>query len=335
MIKCDIKFGYTCDNDCVHCVIADDRRALEESGYPIDLSTSEWREILDTYKSVGADYIVLTGGEVALRPDFDGIVARCRELGFFIGVQTNGRAFARREPCLAVENVERIYFTVAIHGSTPATHDAITRIRGSFAETAAGLRNLRRMGKGVTAKVVISNFNRTDLLPILEVVGRLGVDQANFTFPHALGNARLNFGEVVPRYGDIRGDLGRLVERGREIGVGIEFEAIPFCIVPDNPECVTEIYDLDRDHRLFKPVASTTLDWNEIRPTIKRKGARCEECLYTRFCEGCWSEYADRFGEGEFEPVREITDATSRLIAAVAGITSGRDRQETAPGGRV
>lgn len=322
MIKCDIKFGYTCNNNCVHCVIADDRRTLEKLGMATDITTSEWKDILETYRGIGADYIVLTGGEVTLRPDFAEIVAYCQNLGFFMGLQTNGRAFAYPEGCKAIESAERIYLTVAIHGSNAQVHDAITRARGSFAETIAGIRNLLHMGKAVTPKIVISKYNQTDLVPIFELVQSLGVTQANFTFPHALGNARLNFNKVVPRYQEIKSELNILVEKGKKLGVGIEFEAVPFCIVPNSPECVTEIYDLDKNQRLFKPVARTTIDWNEVRPTIKKKGERCNRCLYGLFCEGCWSEYIDFFGDAEFDPVEEISEATSRLISVVARITS-------------
>ncbi|NTU53319.1 MAG: radical SAM protein [Chlorobiaceae bacterium] len=322
MIKCDIKFGYTCNNQCVHCVVADDRRALEDLNLPTDLGTGDWRAILDTYRDVGAEYIVLTGGEVTIRPDFAEIVDYCCKSGLFIGLQSNGRAFADAEMCRVIEPVERIYCTIAIHGSTAAIHDAITGERGSFDQTVAGLRNLRAIGKGVTAKIVISKFNMHALPDILDLLDNVDIKQANFAFPHALGDARINFIDVVPRYQDIKPVLKHLVEKGRQLGIGIEFEAIPFCIVPDSPECVTEIYDLEKSIRLFKPVASTTLDWNEVRPAIKKKGKDCDQCLYGLFCEGCWSEYVDHFGDEELEPVKEASEATIRLISAVAALTA-------------
>lgn len=320
MIKCDIKFGYTCNNQCVHCVIADDRRALEEHDLATDLGSGEWKSIIDTYREVGATYVVLTGGEITIRPDFAEIVDYCAKSGFFIGLQSNGRAFSDPAVCRVIEPVEQIYCTIALHGPTAEIHDAITCESGSFDQTVTGLRNLRAMGKGVTAKIVMSKYNMHDLPDILDLLHATGVQRANFAFPHALGDARINFIDVVPRYRDLKPVLKRIVERGAELGIGIEFEAVPFCIIPDSPECVTEIYDLENSIRLFKPVASTTLDWNEIRPGIKKKGRNCDQCLYGLFCEGCWSEYVDHFGDEELEPVTEANDATIKLISTVAAL---------------
>jgi MoaA/NifB/PqqE/SkfB family radical SAM enzyme len=318
---CDLKLGYSCNNSCVHCVIADDRDTLEECSMAYDLKTGECIQILDTYKSAGIEHIVLTGGEVTLRPDFIEIVQYCKNLGFSIGIQTNGRKFSDMGLCSGISDVKNISFTVALHGHNEDVHDTVTGMPGSFVQTVQGIRNLRSLGKRVTAKVVISKYNIGHLTDILKLLPGIGVKKANFTFPHALGGARKNFDTVVPRYSDIKEELTGLIEAAQENDMQIDFEAIPFCIIPWYPDYVGELYDLQDANRFFKPVSRSTSDWNQVRRAIKRHGSRCGECCYGLICEGPWKEYIEHFGDGELEPVPLSPEAAARLFSKILKIS--------------
>lgn len=322
VVVCDLKLGYSCNNRCVHCVIAGDRQALQDAGMPQDLSTAEWQEALSAYASAGVDRVVLTGGEVTIRPDFLEIVRCCAEHGFAVGIQTNGRRFALVAVCDAVAQLEDVGLTVALHAATASVHDGITRARGSFNETIRGIRNLRELGKAVTLKVVMSKLNAGGLTGILDLASELRVRSACFAFPHALGDAWRYFDVVVPRYCELEKELAALAKRAYKLAIEIEFEAVPLCVLGQYAELASELHDLGPFVRLYKPVGRTTLDWDQTRRSIKRKGLRCGACLYSLICEGCWMEYIERFGDAEFVPVMEVTETTTALLARAMRITS-------------
>jgi len=91
MATVDIKLGYTCNNNCRHCVIADQREhALDMIGKE-DLSTEEFkREILKSRKR-GFTSIIFTGGEPTIRKDFLELLDYASFIGFRVNIQTNGR----------------------------------------------------------------------------------------------------------------------------------------------------------------------------------------------------------------------------------------------------
>jgi MoaA/NifB/PqqE/SkfB family radical SAM enzyme len=300
--KTDLKVGYTCNNRCVHCVISDQReRAVALRGRE-DLKTSELVAALTQARRAGSTDVVFTGGEPTLRRDLFRLLSAARLLGLRLHLQTNGRRFA--DPTYARRMAPfQVQYVVALHGPDAATHDAITRAPGSFEQTLAGVRALLGLGQRVLAKVVLSRLNLTRLPELVGLLADLGVPLVNLAFPHALGEARVRFHEVVPRLSEVVPFLRQAVERhaGR-IDLGIE--AVPFCLLPGMEErvtdvplrdcaCVIEHRQLDQEPR----------DWREARHEMKRKPASCASCRWFDRCEGVWGEYLDAFGGDELVPV--------------------------------
>lgn len=303
MIIYDFKVGYSCNNDCLHCVNGDMLPRMSLLSKPLDLTTFECLETISQIKRLGADKIVITGGEPTIRPDFVRILESCSDMGLRIELQTNGRAFADFRLCEEIERMRNItWINVAVHGDQEI-HDTITRRQGSFSETFEGIRNLVRIDKRVSGKIVMSQLNVHNLVTILEILHSLGVKRAGFAFPHALGNAREHFATIMPRYSALRPVLLKLVSLAAQLNLSIKFEAVPFCVISEHPECVGEIRTINGPKELFKPVHETIRDWSAIRPAIKGKGSRCRQCCYDRVCEGPWKEYLDHFGDDELNPV--------------------------------
>lgn len=60
----DLKVGFTCNNNCIHCVISD---KFSER----DLALSEVQSIINEYiAQYGTIKLTLTGGEITIRHDF-------------------------------------------------------------------------------------------------------------------------------------------------------------------------------------------------------------------------------------------------------------------------
>ena len=302
MKRVDIKIGYTCNNNCLHCVIADQRNnALKVKGR-VDRTTSEYKkELLDSRKR-GFEECVITGGEPTLRKDIADICRYASELGYLIQMQTNGRMLSNYDFAKILSKFN-INYVVALHGPNAAIHDKITQSKGSFKQTVSAIKNLRKLKQEVYGKVVISKLNYKQLDELLLLFKKLDVKEINFAFPHALGNAWTNFDSVVPTYTEIKPYVHKLIELSKKILMNIDFEAMPLCFMVGYEDYVSENYMPEKTE--LKQFGYKKHDWNKARLSIKSKFSQCKKCRYDDICEGPWKEYAERIGDEEFRPTNK------------------------------
>ncbi|MBQ3625140.1 MAG: radical SAM protein [Synergistaceae bacterium] len=306
MLNYDLKTGYSCNNKCVHCVIEDSRDKLCAENKKPDLTTQECFDLIEQAVKCGADNIILTGGEVTIRPDFDKLINKILEYKLDITIQTNARAFCRQRIIDIIANISNIQFITALHGSTAKTHDNITQVTGSFDETCEGIKNLRSLNKLVIIKVVISKINLEELNEIILLALKLGVKYLCFAFPHGQGAARKNFEKLMPRYKDLKTKLKEIIYTAKEHEIKIEFEAVPFCVIPYAMHLVGELKYF-KSNTLCSQVHEKVFDWDKVRKDIKIKPELCGRCDMNLFCEGVWREYYEAYAlniSDDLEPLK-------------------------------
>jgi len=298
----DLKVGYTCDHNCIHCVIQDSKRDVVLAKKTVDLTTDECMALIDQAIGRGVDSITLTGGEPTLREDFPLLIEKCRLNGLRITLQTNGGHLTKPRVISAIQDADAITYVIALHGATANVHDAITRTPGSFDKTLEGIRKVRDLGKPVIIKTVISRINMESLSAMVDLMEHEGLKDINMAFPHAQGAARVNFNAVVPKYSELRPCILQAAHNAKALGVNLTFETVPFCILPEFPEMTSElIYNFKEVE--CNQVHEDRFDWNKIRLSIKRKFDNCSSCVFCKYCEGPWCEYVDAFGDEEFLPI--------------------------------
>ena len=294
----DLKVGYSCNNKCKHCVIDGNKKYLIGKNEKIDLSTDEIFRLIDENCDKGINRIVLTGGEISIRKDFGKIIEKCKTKNVDISIQTNGRAFSKIEVLRVLYGIKNLEMAVALHSYNADIHDKITGVKGSFFETCQGIKNLSRSKIRVCVKVVISKYNEENLSDIVVLAKQLGAKSMNIAFPHALGAAKTNFYDVVPRYQDLSSELNKVCEVADNLGLWVDFETIPCCIIPKHVDRVSEmIYNTEQT--MCSPVKENIFQWDEKRKIIKAKGNNCVRCKYDKPCEGVWAEYVEAFGADE------------------------------------
>lgn len=316
MLTYDLKTGYSCNNHCVHCVIEDSRDNLIIHNNSIDLSTEECFFQIDQAIKLGAKYIVLTGGEVTIRKDFSSLVNYCAQQNLDITIQTNGRRLYVPEIARATLLIKQIRFVIALHGVCSQTHDRITRVVGSFNETCEGIKYCLQHNKLIILKVVISKYNINELSKIVALASNLGVRFICFAFPHGQGGARKRFNEVIPKYTDLNFQLQEIIKNAKIFNIQIEFEDIPFCIIPHNMHLVGEL-KYRFGNTICSQVGDEIFDWSEVRKSIKKKSYQCLNCSMNSICEGVWSEYIDTYGGNEFIPISIPDYMKDKLMQAL------------------
>jgi len=307
----DIKVGYRCNNRCIHCVVDPVRLALLKNDAGIDRSTRDITKHIDLAARIGAEAVVLTGGEITLRDDFEQLVTHAVKNGLEVCIQTNGRVLSDCERCRFLADLERVSLVVALHASDPETHDRITQERGSFAETTKAIRNLRLFGVETALKMVLSRLNASEIVKTAEFAEELDVSELCIAFPHALDLTEDARRRIVPRYAQLREQLDTVSRRSEAGFLPITFETFPFCILPTSPPFWVRNCDLHSSLRGLELASEPLLerehmwDWERLRPALKHKSEACAQCVFDHICEGPWSEYVDTYGSAEFVAVCE------------------------------
>jgi len=318
MIVADIKLGYSCNNDCIHCVVADQReRAIKTRGSQ-DLTTEEYKRELYDSRTRGCGAIVFTGGEPTIRKDLIDLLNYARSIGFYIAMQTNGRMFCYEKYARWLAPLQ-IEYAVALHAPIREIHDSITRRKGSFNQTVQGIKNLIAFGQSIWGKTVISKKNFALLPELVNFYINLGIKNINIAFPHAQGNAWKYFDDVVPRYSDIVKFVFESIDfcenHNKQNGdnVDLSFEAIPYCFIQGHERYVAELLLLNKKYSESKQLDGKRKNWETVRKDIKSKFPQCKSCIYDKICEGPWKEYAYRYGSEEFRSCNDRGKCTIEL----------------------
>lgn len=292
--RLDLKLGFTCNNNCIFCAQAHKKH----------LASRTFEKIKEILKTNSKDFqgVVFTGGEPTIRQDFLELVKYAASLGYsLIQIQSNGRKFSDFSFCKKTIDAGANCFSLSIHGHTPKMHDSLVNSKGSFEQTKQGIKNLIELGQIVATNTVITKQNYNSLPEIAELLTKLYPTQSQFAFVHPTGNALKYYDEVVPKMAEIIPYLKKAVKILEEAGIEPRIEAVPFCLVPEFENYISENYisfvkisDIDVDIE----------DWDSSRKFLaKSKFPQCRDCKFFLCCEGTWKEYPEKHGAKEFIPI--------------------------------
>lgn len=170
-----IELTRRCPLSCVHCynnLPLDDGDARRG-----ELTAAEWARILDEIAAAGCLWLLFTGGEIFVRPDFFDIYAHAKRNGFLITLFTNA---TRITPRLADRLAEMPPFSieVTLYGATAETFERVTRVPGSFGRCLRGIRLL--VGRGLPVR--LKSMALTENLHELEAMAELARSETGGTF---------------------------------------------------------------------------------------------------------------------------------------------------------
>jgi MoaA/NifB/PqqE/SkfB family radical SAM enzyme len=292
--RADVKVGFACNNRCVFCAQGEKRDAC--GTVPVDTIAERLVEVRKRTRG-----LVLTGGEPTLHKSILRVVHMAARLGFDpIQIQTNGRLLRYPETVTALLHAGATEFSPSLHGSTAEIHDGLTRARGSFDDSVAGIRAIVSRGLVVVTNSVVTRANVGDVPALVRLLGSLGVKNAQLAFVHPVGTAELMFDEVVPRLGDVEPAVRAARDVAREAGMRLVTEGIPYCFLRGMEELAVEdsipettVVDLD----------GAALDYSRWREAEgKAHGPPCEGCSRRARCEGPWREVPAKWGWDEYVP---------------------------------
>ncbi|THF65593.1 heme d1 biosynthesis radical SAM protein NirJ [Pseudothauera nasutitermitis] len=164
-----------CNLTCKHCY-----SISADTDFAGELSTAEVYRVMDDLKDFRVPVLILSGGEPLLRPDIFDIGRRAKEMGFYVGLSTNGTLIGAHN-IGAIADVGFDYVGVSLDG-IGATHDRFRRLQGAFDASLAGIRLCRERGLKVGVRYTMTEDNAHDLPALLRLVEDEGIHK--FYFSH-------------------------------------------------------------------------------------------------------------------------------------------------------
>jgi heme d1 biosynthesis radical SAM protein NirJ len=174
-----------CNLTCKHCysISAD----IDFKG---ELNTEEVFTVMDDLKGFGVPVLILSGGEPLLRPDIFEISQRAKDMGFYVGLSTNGTLIDKHN-IDAIADVGYDYVGISIDGMQ-ATHDVFRRKQGAFDASMAGIRLCRERDIKVGLRFTMTEDNAIEFPDMLQLMQDEGVNKFYLSHLNYAGRGNRN-----------------------------------------------------------------------------------------------------------------------------------------------
>ncbi|MEE9491856.1 MAG: heme d1 biosynthesis radical SAM protein NirJ [Gammaproteobacteria bacterium] len=159
-----------CNLTCKHCY-----SVSADIDFPGELDTSQVFTVMDDLSTFHVPVLILSGGEPLLRPDIYEISKRAKQMGFFVGLSTNGTLIDE-------ENIEKIaavgydYVGISIDGMRE-THDKFRQKQGAFDASMRAIRLCHDRGLKVGMRFTPTQDTADELPKILQLMDEENVDK--------------------------------------------------------------------------------------------------------------------------------------------------------------
>jgi radical SAM protein with 4Fe4S-binding SPASM domain len=319
--RLDIELTERCNNACMHCYInlpVQDAQAASR-----ELSTHQWKDILQQAADLGALSVRFTGGEPLLREDFTELYLFARRLGLQVMLFTNARLVTPKLADLFARVSPRQKIEISVYGMHPESYDTVTCTSGAYAEFRRGVDLLQERQVPFVVKSVLLPPNRSEIdefeawaetLPwmdrppsyaiFLELRARRDSQAKNklirsLRFSPQEGLALVTRDETAYRRAMAQFTAGFMGPQGDhlftcgagETGCVDAYGIYQMCMPLRHPETV---YDL-KQGTLREALTEVFPRLRELRATNPDYLDRCARCFLKGLCEQCpgksWTEY--------------------------------------------
>ncbi|MFN2113917.1 MAG: radical SAM protein [Anaerolineales bacterium] len=166
--RMDLALTYRCNNDCRHCYNARLRT------YP-ELSTQEWKKVIDRCWELSIPHLIFTGGEPTLREDLAELIRYAENNGQITGLNTNGRRLRDENYVKELVDAGLDHVQITLESHLEEIHDQMVNLPGAWVQTVAGLQNALNSPLYVMTNTTMLKDNFRTIGKTLDFLGELGV----------------------------------------------------------------------------------------------------------------------------------------------------------------
>lgn len=194
-----------CNLLCKHCYAISG-----DVDFPGELSTEQVFGVMDDLRAFRVPVLILSGGEPLLRPDIFEISRRAKDLGFYVGLSSNGTLIDEAN-IGRIRDIGYDYVGISLDG-LGETHDRFRGRDGAFQESLAAVRLCRERGIKVGLRFTMTLDNARQLPALLDLAEAEGVDKFYLSHLVYAGRGNKNRGDDA-RWQVTRDAMDLLFER--------------------------------------------------------------------------------------------------------------------------
>lgn len=176
-----------CNMSCDMCYVRLSREEMDQKGRI--RGGIEWLELAKQMRDAGTLFLLLTGGEPLLHPDFQLIYRELKKMGMIITLNTNGTLIDEKwADFFASYRPRRVNIT--LYGKDAETYERLCHFREGYELAVRGIRLLRERGVDVKINGSLTRENREDIPQLLETAKQLEVPIHIDTYMYPAGRER-------------------------------------------------------------------------------------------------------------------------------------------------
>ena len=170
---------WNCNQKCIHCYAAGQKCSGEK-----ELTTEEWKQVLDKCREIGISQITFTGGEPTMRKDLPELISYAR--WFISRVNTNGIKLTKKY-CKQLVEAELDGIQITFYSHNKKVHNKLVGVE-QYDATVAGIKNAIEAGLCPSINTPLCTLNK-DYVKTLEFLHSLGVQYVTCSALIVTGNA--------------------------------------------------------------------------------------------------------------------------------------------------
>lgn len=174
-----------CNLTCKHCY-----SISADKDFAGELSTQEVFRVMDDLKAFRVPVLILSGGEPLLRPDIFDISRRAKDMGFYVGLSTNG-TLINDSNIGQIRDAAYDYVGISIDGLRE-THDRFRRKQGAFDASMNAIRLCRDHDIKIGMRFTLTQDNAAELPDLLDLMEREDVDKFYLSHLNYAGRGNTN-----------------------------------------------------------------------------------------------------------------------------------------------
>lgn len=170
---------WNCNQKCLHCYAGEQEYAIKN-----ELSTDEWKKIIDKLKEIRVPQVTFTGGEPTKRDDLVELIEYSK--WFVTRLNTNG-VLLTKDLCKKMYDVSLDSVQVTLYSSNEEEHNRLVGAN-NFKQTVEGIKNAIEAGINVSTNTPLCKLNK-NYVDTLKFVKELGVKYVTCSGLIVTGNA--------------------------------------------------------------------------------------------------------------------------------------------------
>lgn len=171
-----------CNMDCRMCYVRMSKEQ-QEAIHPLR-TAKEWLSLAEDAKKRGMLYLLLTGGEPFLRPDFREIYSGLHKMGFVLTINSNATLIDEKI-VKWLKEIPPVRINITLYGASDETYGRLCRNPKGFTQVTKAIHLLKEAGISIKLNCSVTPYNADDLEAMIEFAKKeqLIIQPTSYMFP--------------------------------------------------------------------------------------------------------------------------------------------------------